>query len=398
MSLGGNKMKRITVVDSLRGFSLIGILLANLLIFQFGNYGASYPDFYHLDSFNKILLFIDNVFIHGSFMPIFALLFGFGLVKMSDSLVKRALPVKRALIRRGIMLFIFGILHATYLFSGDILYLYGTITLVLFWLTRRSVRTMIVSIFISIILCLSILFINQETVAYLSDMPISNTLTDAQKDYLTQEKIVNSTGSISDRNDFFTYYEDPFLNMDDQIFSLIAIMILFYIPFFIIGMIFARNHFFETTNTKAKKILIYLIPIFLIVKALFVLYPNNETISLLFLPAVYGLSFSYIALFYHLYHRYPSARLFKGFEAVGKLSLTNYIGQSIFHGFIYYSHGFARFGDSNFVLSIIIALLFFTFQIVASSIYLKYFKYGPLEYIIRVITYWSFNPKKKLQN
>lgn len=59
-------MKRITVVDSLRGFSLIGILLANLLIFQFGNYGANYPDFYNLDTASKVFLFIDLVFIHGS--------------------------------------------------------------------------------------------------------------------------------------------------------------------------------------------------------------------------------------------------------------------------------------------------------------------------------------------
>lgn len=116
-------MKRIAVVDSLRGFSLIGILLANLLIFQFGNYGASYPEFYHLDAVSKVFLFIDLVFIHGSFMPIFVLLFGFGLIKMSDSLTNRGLPVKRVLVRRGIMLFIFGLLHVTYLFSGDILYL-----------------------------------------------------------------------------------------------------------------------------------------------------------------------------------------------------------------------------------------------------------------------------------
>lgn len=391
-------MKRITVVDSLRGFSLIGILLANLLIFQFGNYGANYPDFYNLDTASKVFLFIDLVFIHGSFMPIFVLLFGFGLVKMSDSLSNRGLPVKRALVRRGIMLFVFGLLHAAYLFSGDILYLYGTITILLFWLTKRSIRTMYISIFITIILFFSTLYINKDALLFIADMPISDSLTEAQSNYLHKEMVVNSSGSLSDRNDFFEFTEDPFIIMNDQILSLLLISILFYIPFFITGMIFAKNKFFESTSTQPKKILIYLTPLFLILKALIEFYPNNEIIGVFALAGTFGLSFSYIALFYYLYHHYPQARIFKGFESVGKLSLTNYIGQSIFHGFIYYSHGLGRFGDSNFVLSIFIALIFFLFQIIFSNLYLKYFKYGPLEYIIRVVTYWSFQPKRKLQN
>lgn len=261
-------MKRIAVVDSLRGFSLIGILLANLLIFQFGNYGASYPEFYHLDAVSKVFLFIDLVFIHGSFMPIFVLLFGFGLIKMSDSLTNRGLPVKRVLVRRGIMLFIFGLLHVTYLFSGDILYLYGTITLLLFWLTKRSIRTMYISIFISVILFCSILYVNKESLFFIADIPISDSLTEAQSNYLHKEMVVNSTGSVSERNDFFNYTEDPFLFMDDHILSLLLIAILFYIPFFITEMIFAKNKFFESTSTQSKKILIYLTPLFLIFKAL----------------------------------------------------------------------------------------------------------------------------------
>lgn len=212
---------------------------------------------------------------------------------------------------------------------------------------------------------------------------------------LHKEMVLNSSGSLSKRNDFFNLTEDPFLFMDDHIFSLLAISIFFHIPFFITGMIFAKNKFFESTCTHSKKILIFLTPFFLVFKAFFEIYPNNDIIGLLALAATFGLSFSYIALFYYLYHRLLQVKIFRGFEFVGKLSLINYISQSIFHGFIYYSHGFGRFGDSNFVLSVFIALIFFVVQILLSSIY---FKYGPLEYIIRVVTYWSFHPKRKLQN
>lgn len=388
-------MNRITVVDSLRGFSLIGILFANLLIFQFGNFGADYPDFYQLDFVSKSLLYFDQVFIHGSFMPIFVLLFGFGLVKMSDSLIRRGLGVKRALIRRGIMLVIFGLLHATYLFSGDILYLYGMITLILFWLPKQSIKVMYISLAMCILLCFGMFYYNIKALDIIAETPISHTLTKEQTKYLEKEMFVNAHGSINDRNDFFINTKDPFFNMNEHFETIFLLSILMYIPFFIIGMIFARNKFFETRVTKAKFVLIYLTTIFLISKALTQLYPTNDVIGCLSFIGSFGLSFSYIALFFWFFHKYNHAKIFKGFEAVGKLSLTNYISQSVFHGFIYYSHGFGRFGDSNFVISVVIALMFFIFQIIFSIYYLKFFKYGPLEYIIRVITYWSFHPKQK---
>ncbi|WP_414052325.1 DUF418 domain-containing protein [Macrococcus animalis] len=390
-------MARITVVDSLRGFSLIGILLANLLIFQFGMYGASYPDFYQLDDINKLLLSFDHIFIHGSFMPIFVLLFGFGLVKMSESLMRRKLPVKRALLRRGLMLFIFGILHAMFLFSGDILYLYGTIIFFITWIVKRNVKVLYISIILSVILTFTLIYANKDALMMIADAPISNSLTKEQSQYLTNEKEIFSKGTNFERNTFLSEAEDPFLNIGDNYGTIFLVAILVYLPLFILGMIFAKNKFFEKGMTKTKVILMYLTPIFLLIKCLNLFYPENEIIASLLLLGDFGLSFSYIAIFYYLYQKFNHGQIFKSFEAVGKLSLTNYIGQSIFHSFIYYGYGLGRFGDNNFILSFVIALAFFVFQIIFSTIYLKYFKYGPLEYIIRVFTYWSFHPKKVLK-
>ena len=70
-------MKRIEVADALRGFSLFGIFIANLLIFQFGLTGQTFIEFYHLNSVNQgVYDFIKTIF-ENSFMPIFAILFGF---------------------------------------------------------------------------------------------------------------------------------------------------------------------------------------------------------------------------------------------------------------------------------------------------------------------------------
>lgn len=72
-------MKRLSVVDSLRGWSLFGVALSSLMIFQYGFYGDSFPDFYDMNALSKQLIYFINLFIEGNFLPIFAVLYGFSL-------------------------------------------------------------------------------------------------------------------------------------------------------------------------------------------------------------------------------------------------------------------------------------------------------------------------------
>ncbi|TDM02393.1 DUF418 domain-containing protein [Macrococcus carouselicus] len=388
-------MKRLTVVDSLRGFSLMGILFANLLLFQFGHYGANYPEFYGIDAANKLFIYWVKIFIEGSFMPIFAVLFGFGLMKMSESLEKKGRPVKRAIIRRGLILFTMGMLHSAYLFSGDILYLYGTVTFIVVWVLKFKIRSLIIIAALVIPLIVGILLVNPDFMFAAEQSFATGGLTAEQSEYLAAERGIFSTGTLQERKDFFME-EDPFMAFTDEEFLLlIPIAILFNIPLFLIGMILAKNRFFETGLTFVKKNFIYLTPIFILFKACMVIWPDNDILGTLGIISVYLLIFSYISLFYALYQRWQALKLF---EAIGRLSLTNYIAQSVFHSFIYYGYGMQRFGDDNFLLSLLIATLFFILQVALSNLYFKYFKQGPLEYIARVVTYWSFSPNKKTDN
>ncbi|ULG74447.1 DUF418 domain-containing protein [Macrococcus brunensis] len=385
-------MKRLTVVDSLRGFSLMGILFANLLLFQFGHYGANYPEFYGVDTLNKLFIYWVKIFIEGSFMPIFAVLFGFGLMKMSESLEKKGHPVKRAIIRRGLILFIMGMLHSAYLFSGDILYLYGTITFIVVWMLRFKVWSLMIIATLVIPLIVGILSVNPDLIMAAEQSFATGGLSAEQSEYLATEKSIFSTGTLQERNDFFME-EDPFMAFTDEEFLLlIPIAILFNIPLFLIGMILAKNRFFETGLTSVKKNFIYMTPVFILCKAFMVIWPDNDILGTLGIFSMYLLSFSYISLFYALYQRWQALKLF---EAIGRLSLTNYIAQSVFHSFIYYGYGMQRFGNDNFLLSLLIATLFFLLQVAISNLYFKYFKQGPLEYIARVVTYCSFSPNKK---
>src|SRR5699024_12776925 len=80
---------RIKSADAIRGFSLFGILMANLLIFQFGLSGKEHIEYYQMSPVNYGFYQFVKVVFEGSFMPIFAILFGFSMDKLFQSMIKK---------------------------------------------------------------------------------------------------------------------------------------------------------------------------------------------------------------------------------------------------------------------------------------------------------------------
>ena len=119
-------MKRIESADAVRGFSLLGIFMANLLIFQFGLSGKDYMEYYDLNSVNEFVFKTVKIIFEGSFLPIFAVLFGFSMDKLFQSMKKKEMKWKRfKLLCRAIGLITLGLLHSHFLWEGDILLAYG---------------------------------------------------------------------------------------------------------------------------------------------------------------------------------------------------------------------------------------------------------------------------------
>ena len=108
------------------------------------------------------------------------------------------------------------------------------------------------------------------------------------------------------------------------------------------------------------------------------------------------LSIGYIFAFALLY-TIAEIKLLSYFEQVGRLSMTNYLFQSIICTTIFYGYGIGMFGNLGVFKAILLALFIFGLQVVISNFYLKIFKLGPFEKIMRIGTYlnWSGLPKKK---
>jgi uncharacterized protein len=134
-----NEHKRIVAVDALRGFALLGVVIANS-IWLSGHASLLGETHRNLDA--AAFAVIGTVFTNRFFL-IFSFLFGFGfsIQEQRHPANSHKFPAQYA--RRMAALFGFGALHATFLFVGDILMLYALLGGVL-WLCRRlSVRILV---------------------------------------------------------------------------------------------------------------------------------------------------------------------------------------------------------------------------------------------------------------
>jgi uncharacterized protein len=132
--------------DLARGVVLLGIALANVLLYLHGTEMA--PGLQPVDGspLDRTLDFIVTLLVSDRSRPMFALLFGFGLVTMARRLGESGTEPQRRrsiLLRRQLLLIAFGGIHAALLFQGDILSIYGATGLILLLLMNRPPRVLL---------------------------------------------------------------------------------------------------------------------------------------------------------------------------------------------------------------------------------------------------------------
>jgi len=87
-------------------------------------------------------------------------------------------------------------------------------------------------------------------------------------------------------------------------------------------------------------------------------------------------------------------RLFRGFAAMGRMALTNYLTQSLFYVFVIYGFGFNLLPYLGPTLSLALAIGLFTVQALFSLWWLERYRFGPLEWLLRGLTYGTRQPMR----
>lgn len=381
---------RIDMIDAMRGASLFGILLANMLIFQYGIWGKDEISFSSLSQANHAAYHVIKIAIEGSFMPIFTFLFGYSMIKMKEKLEGKALKYKRYFVRRFLALLLLGILHGTYLWEGDILTFYGMMGFFLLLFLNRKSNTIL--IWAVILLCLTSL---------LGYGGFEETKKEQEKmeTYVKETIEIYSTGTYLEIKDHRNN-EIPMDISDGLFLFILALAPLISAPLFLLGIYSAKIELFTMPQLEKKqyKLGSLLIPVGLALKSCSLFFPHFNWSEVFNFIGANLLSIGYIFLFAWLFTLSKKEIIKQAFMSVGKLSLTNYLMQTIICTTIYYGYGFGYFGKFSVIEGITLAIGIFMVQIIASTFYLRIAKQGPIERFLRIITNFSIkDPKSKKQ-
>lgn len=376
--------KRIDSIDILRGMSIIGILFMNIVGFHMNEVYTD-PLVYFNSTLDQWLYKLNIIFIHNSFYPIFAFLFGFGLAIMAENIKGRGGNFIPVLYRRMAALLVFGLLHGFSLFYGDILNVYAVIGFVaiVFLLFPNSI-TLIAAIILIVLNMMRALpsmfaifmqpdFFGKELVSFET----------SQNEWIEVMSSGNLSKIIQYNSDFF-YQGFAIINPGTTLSYFLTIM-----PFILLGMYVKRaNLLKEITEHKVTMFVISIVFAFvgITLKYLMIAYEINAMASYDFI--YYGgvlLSISYIIWVTLLCEYQAIKKLFEPFQRMGKMSFTLYIMQSLLMFIVFYV--FRQYGQLSIAQVYLVAVAIVLFQIIFTNIYFKKFKQGPLEWLWRKITY-----------
>lgn len=388
------RKNRIQVVDALRGFALLGIVLIHF-VEHFELFREPTVNFYFSKETNKIVFDLVFALISGKAYSIFAIMFGFSFFIQLNRREKEGGDFRLTFAWRLIILLIMGFIHSL-VYRGDILHIYAFLGLFLILFYRVNTKFLIA---FAIIFTIQIPLIYHLIQTFITE---DYSYVRNWKGYFSDCNEVYADGSFLDvlKVNFWkgryivwawTYYTGRLV----QLFSL-----------FLIGLYLGRIGFFENPSkymSSIKKVLLVSAFSILIVHfSLSEVSTSNltDTQKLLsndILKSYINLfyTFTILLLFVIFGLKMRNSFVLKGLAVYGKMSLTNYVTQAVFGVIFFYGFGFGMYKYFGSVWSLLAGFTLFIIQVIFSKYWLGKYYYGPLEWLWRALTFRNFNLKLK---
>lgn len=374
--------ERIQSLDILRGFSLLGIILVNIMGF---NTPQPYIDLgsWFTEASDVIWHQRLDIYVQSSFYPLFSMLFGYGLAMQFMKAERTGVNFYVIGSRRLVTLLIFGLLHAFLLWWGDILITYAFCGVVLLFLLRfKPVFLAIAAVSLNLLYHVFVLFVVGYIFLGSEEMSAISLDIVAVNDAITAYATGSWGEAFLQRVQDVMYQNNPFMLM----MSLLTIL-----PYMLIGAAASKWHLVE----RAKEFKVWWIAtgvVFLVI-GLFIKsapFTWNRTYLLDYLKVYIGgpmLSIGYIGIIVSLCFVPQLVKLLRPFARVGRMSITNYLMQSLILSLLFYNFGLGWYGKLDVLTGIVVAIVVFVGQIIFSEIWLSRFRQGPIEAFWRKCTY-----------
>jgi len=368
--------ERIVEIDIIRGIAIFGIFFVNFP--EMIKEPLQKVSYIGVDAFTRIIY---NLFIQTKFYTIFSFLFGLGFYIFMSRAEARGDKIYKLFFRRLFFLFIFGFIHFVFLWHGDILNMYALIGIWLLLFYNKKPKTIL--IWAIVLLSIAIIFnamiyldlsidvlLNKATMH--NNLPEYNPLKDILQKIIYRFNLFNrisTAGAIS--------YTPEILSL------------------FLFGLYVGKINFFnrlEEFNSSLKKAQIISLVLSLILFIPMInQYLSSNSYQLENEYFFVWLSGKTMAVFYIstillLLKKEKWQKRLKPFSYVGKMALTNYIGQTITTSIIF-SILFKNTAIIPLWVSILYCPLFYILQVKFSKWWLSRHKMGPLEWTWRYATY-----------
>ncbi|WP_438824094.1 DUF418 domain-containing protein [Bacillus sp. JJ1503] len=379
---------RIVTLDVIRGFAILGIFLVNMPSFT----GSEFMVYTGVD---KTIRMLFDMFIQTKFYTIFSFLFGLGFYIFMTRAEARGEKVFRLFSKRLLALLLFGILHLVFLWEGDILHSYALIGFFLLLFYHRKAKTVLIW---GLILIFLFQFITGASalLAYIGEqfdesLNISGQL---QMERMEEgEKKIEAYTSLS-------YPELLKWRVPNELKEIIMnepFVIPDILGMFLLGLYAGKiNLFRRVAELKRRLRIIQLITLLLSIPPLAaIVFSYSKLEEVVFMHSLgnyfylhfsgFTLSIFYIVTIALLLEKQIWQRLLNPFRYVGQMALTNYLFQTFFGVIVFY--GFGLFGQISLSMGLLYSLIFYCVQLIFSHLWLKKFRFGPFEWLWRVMTY-----------
>jgi uncharacterized protein len=403
--------QRIELIDALRGFALFGVCLANLFVFSYWDLPSTrtLPRFeLPTDGMAQYLI---HALVEGRFYSIFSLLFGLGFALQMQRAQARGGDGLNLFKRRIRMLMLIGLAHMLLLWMGDILLFYAVMATVLLRMRnlddRRILRWAAIFVLTPVVLYLPVLihtmvslaipfFIVVFGMSQLYGMDISK-----MQDGLFAWHMSGGIG------DWFklTSIGVP-LRFADLMFSARPFKVL---AMFLVGMYVGRHQVWASLGSHAtmlRKVALWGFGVGLPasialasmhdVDAYYKGTLHGLAETALYALAVAPLALAYAATFAILWQQRIWQRVLGVFAPAGKMALSNYLGQTVLATIVFSGFGFAMAGRIGPTYLWLQAVATLTLQILVSKWWLARYRFGPMEWVWRSLTYRARQPMKRL--
>ena len=390
--------ERVETIDILRGLALFGILAANIRGFAGPPITYLAPHLYWTALHDRIAQAFVDTFIQGKFITIFAFLFGVGFAVQFDRASARGAKFGWTYSRRLFVLLLFGLVHGLLIWFGDILLMYALDGFLLLLFRKRGNKTLAIwaVILLSILpLVMTSAFIASQLGAKLPDMtPPAAEIAKAADTYAHGTWLEIQRHRAKDAVNFNWGY---FPVLSWQILGL-----------FLLGVLAWRKRVFHpaaeslpryraamwwglavgVTGNVAMTIVRIFHP-----SPMPTTWLTYATVPL-YTICVPALSLGYVCLVIVLCQDERWRARLHRFAAVGRTALTNYLLQSVICTLIFYSYGLGFFGAGPAVL-LPLTFLIFAALMYASPWWLARYRFGPVEWLWRRLTYKGPLPMRR---